>query len=39
MKNEKLTHNQLKVQEERMRQRKLNWLQFGRPKPEGTDED
>jgi elongation factor 3 len=39
MKKKKLTRNQLKVQEERRRQKKLNWLQFGGPKPEDTDED
>jgi elongation factor 3 len=39
MKKKKLTRNQLKVQEERRRLRKLNWLQFGGPKPEETDED
>jgi elongation factor 3 len=38
-KKKKLTRNQLKVQEERRRLRKLNWLQFGGPKPEETDED
>jgi elongation factor 3 len=35
----KLTRNQLKAQEERRRLRKLNWLQYGGPKPEDTDED
>lgn len=39
VKKKKLTRNQMKVQEERRRLRKLNWLQFGGPKPEDTDED
>ncbi|KAI0001287.1 P-loop containing nucleoside triphosphate hydrolase protein [Russula compacta] len=39
VKKKKLTRNQMKVQEERRRQRKLAWLQFGGPKPEDTDED
>jgi len=38
MKKKKLTRNQVKAQEERRRQRKLHWLQFGGPKPE-SDED
>ncbi len=39
VKKKKLTRNQLKVQEERRRQKKLNWLQFGGPKPDESDED
>ena len=39
VKKKKLTRNQMKVQEERRRQKKLNWLQFGGPKPEDSDED
>ncbi|KAI0035881.1 P-loop containing nucleoside triphosphate hydrolase protein [Vararia minispora EC-137] len=39
IKKKKLTRNQLKVQEERRRLRKLNWLTHGGPKPEDTDED
>jgi|SRR6267142_44403 len=39
VKKKKLTRNQIKVQEERRRLRKLNWLQFGGPKPEDTDDD
>lgn len=35
----KLTRNQMKVQEERRRLRKLDWLTRGGPKPEDTDED
>lgn len=35
----KVTRNQMKAQEERRRIRKLNWLTFGGPKPEDTDED
>jgi elongation factor 3 len=35
----KMTRNQLKAQEERRRIRKINWLQFGGPKPEDTDDD
>jgi elongation factor 3 len=38
-KKKKLTRNQLKAHEERRRQRKLAWLQFGGPKPDDTDED
>lgn len=38
-KKKKLTRNQIKVQEERRRIRKLNWLTFGGPKPEDTDSD
>jgi elongation factor 3 len=39
LKKKKLTRNQMKVQEERRRQRKLDWLQYGGSKPEETDED
>jgi elongation factor 3 len=39
VKKKKLTRNQMKVQEERRRLRKLHWLQFGGPKPEDTDDD
>jgi len=39
VKKKKLTRNQLKAQEERRRKRKLNWLHFGGPKPEDTDDD
>jgi len=39
VKKKKLTRNQMKVQEERRRLRKLHWLQFGGPKPEDSDED
>jgi len=39
VKKKKLTRNQIKAQEERRRQRKLNWLHFGGPKPGDTDED
>jgi elongation factor 3 len=35
----KMTRNQMKAQEERRRIRKLNWLAYGGPKPEDTDED
>lgn len=38
-KKKKMTRNQQKVQEERRRIRKLNWLTFGGPKPEDTDSD
>ncbi|OCH95177.1 hypothetical protein OBBRIDRAFT_788641 [Obba rivulosa] len=38
-KKKKLTRNQMKLQEERRRIRKLNWLAFGGPKPEDTDSD
>ena len=39
VKKKKLTRNQMKVQEERRRLRKLHWLTHGGPKPEDTDED
>lgn len=39
IKKKKLTRNQMKVQEERRRKRKLDWLTFGGPKPEDTDSD
>jgi elongation factor 3 len=38
-KKKKLTRNQIKVQEERRRLRKLAWLQYGGPKPEDTDSE
>jgi elongation factor 3 len=38
-KKKKLTRNQMKVQEERRRLRKLHWLTHGGPKPEDTDDD
>lgn len=38
-KRKKLTRNQLKAQEERRRQRKLQWLITGGPKPDDTDSD
>ncbi|ESK96628.1 mrna export factor elf1 [Moniliophthora roreri MCA 2997] len=38
-KKKKLTRNQLKVQEERRRLRKLAWLTNGGPRPEDTDSD
>ena len=38
VKKKKLTRNQMKVQEERRRLRKLHWLQFGGPKPEDSDD-
>jgi elongation factor 3 len=38
-KKKKLTRNDLKVQAERRRARKLHWLTFGGPKPEDTDSD
>ncbi|THH14243.1 hypothetical protein EW146_g6065 [Bondarzewia mesenterica] len=39
VKKKKMTRNQQKAQEERRRLRKVNWLQYGGPKPEDTDED
>jgi elongation factor 3 len=33
------TRNQLKEQEERRKKRKFDWLAFGGPKPEDTDEE
>lgn len=39
IKKKKKTRNQLKVQEERRRLRKLAWLTHGGPKPEDTDSD
>ncbi|EJD53090.1 hypothetical protein AURDEDRAFT_110861 [Auricularia subglabra TFB-10046 SS5] len=38
-KKKKLTRNQMKVQEERRRKRKLDWLIHGGPRPEDTDSD
>lgn len=38
-KKKKLTRNQIKAQAERRKQRQLNWLTFGGPKPEDTDSD
>lgn len=38
-KKKKMTRNQMKVQEERRRLRKLHWLSHGGPKPEDTDSD
>jgi len=38
-KKKKLTRNQMKVQDERRRARKLQWLITGGPKPEDTDSD
>ncbi|EGO25400.1 hypothetical protein SERLADRAFT_361098 [Serpula lacrymans var. lacrymans S7.9] len=38
-KKKKLTRNQMKVQEERRRLRKLAWLTHGGPKPEDTDSE
>ena len=35
----KLTRNQIKARDERRRQRKLQWLITGGPKPEDTDSD
>ncbi|KAI0051246.1 hypothetical protein FA95DRAFT_1628606 [Auriscalpium vulgare] len=35
----KLTRNQMKAQEERRRLRKSNWLTYGGPKPEDTDDE
>lgn len=37
MKKKKMTRNQLKAQEERRKERKFNWLNFGGPKPEDSD--
>jgi elongation factor 3 len=39
MKKKKKMQNQLKVQEERWRLRKLAWLTHGGPKPEDTNSD
>ena len=39
IKKKKLTQNQQKAREERRRQRHLDWLAKGGPKPEDTDSD
>ena len=39
IKKKKLTRNQQKAREERRRQRHLDWLAKGGPKPEDTDSD
>ena len=39
VKKKKLTRNQIKARDERRKQRKLQWLISGGPRPEDTDSD